>query len=337
VLSSTAAGPWVEVLCLDVATEREQQALVAPAGRLVLADELEGSLRGTDGRAAAGRYGPSLCAAERRQCSRPSEQPSLAVACAQRKSLLAMCFGLDSLRQHHGSGPLGLGADGVHDLGDLARGVLLHERKVELDHLRCQERHECKGARVDSDVVERDAEAEPAQPFDGAEKVRRIRGQRSLGELDEHGETPARLLDQIAQRGRSGRRHEARLDVHEECGRGAEPGVERSLDGRPPALPFEVGEQSGALCLGEEQVGTLERRTLRTPGEGLVAHHASARELDDRLVDGAHSRPGDDLRDRGGCGLGGAPLARGARWGLVDGRHNPGIGHLEGGSVTANR
>ena len=59
-----------------------------------------------------------------------------------------MRLGLDAFRDDERTGLLAVGGYGVDDRGDLRRGLLLDEIRIELDDVRSQQRQQREGAHV---------------------------------------------------------------------------------------------------------------------------------------------------------------------------------------------
>ena len=91
-----------------------------------------------------------------RELARSAEQPALAKRRAERQRDGEVLLGLDPFGQHGRPGPLGLGVHRTDDAGDLRRRLLLHQREVELDHVRAEQGQQRQRVRVSADVVDRD-------------------------------------------------------------------------------------------------------------------------------------------------------------------------------------
>jgi len=210
-------------------------------------------------------------------------------------------LGLDPLREHDRAGPLRVGVDRVHDLGDRRAGPLLHQPQVELDHVGAQQRQEGQRHRLGADVVHGDAPAEAAHPLDRPQQLGRARRQRALGDLQHDPQLSRRLLGDREQLGqRSGAEH-LRLDGDEHRQRRDQPGPDGAAEGGDAARAVQLGEPAGRAGGGEQRVGPLER-ALRTAGQRLVGDDGAGVELDDRLEDAADAAGGEGGGDGGGEG-----------------------------------
>ena len=216
-----------------------------------------------------------------------------------------MLLGLDSLGKHERSGALGLGADRVDDLCDLGRRVLLHEAQVELDHIGREEGHQRERARVCADIVERNPDAALSQALDGGEHLGGTIGQRTLGELGEHGEALERLVEQRRDVLGALGAQQTRLDVDEQRLTAREAGVDAALQRGALALPLDLTLEAGDTSGLEQQVGALETRAARAARERLVADGLARVEVDERLIGGADALAIDEVGDGG---------RRGAMW-----------------------
>ncbi len=257
-------GAEAHRLVLELAREREQQALVAAAQAPAVGDQLEWR-DGARLRACADRDGGGRRGKVGGQRARAPEVPALAERGADRQRSREVRVALDALGEQRGSRALDLGGDGVEHAGARPRGAaLLDQRHVELDHVRGEKRHQCQRALVDADVVERDAPAALAQPGDRGEHLGGPGGQRPLGELDHH----AQAVGLGAQQRLSPDR--GRLDVEEEGVRRAQAGGEGALGHGGAGGAVELREHPGGGGVAEQRGGRFQRRALRPARERLV-------------------------------------------------------------------
>lgn len=290
-------------LGLELMRHREQQALGARPRRLVCGDELERRRSPRWARCAGHHEARARAWRGARQWGRVAEEPSLAVAGAERASDVELALGLDALGQQPRAGALRLRVDRMDDRRHVRGRPLLHEPQVELDHLGADEGHQRERPAVGPDIVERDGEALLAQTVDSADHVGRAVSQRSLGELDDDVQLALGAEHEGRRVRRRRRRDHRRLDVDEERRRWAQAAIERTLDRRDAAGPFELDGQAGLGGSGEQAVRAFELGSLGPARQSLVGNDLARLQVDDRLVDAAHVAGGDDVR-HGGASLG---------------------------------
>jgi hypothetical protein len=195
---------------------------------------------------------------------------------------------LDALGEDEGAGPLGVGVDGVHDLGDGRARTLLHQAQVELDDVGSEQREEGERHRVGAHVVDGDPPAQRPDPLDGAQQLGRACGEGPLGDLDDDAQVLGCAVGDGQQLVQRSAVEDLGLDVDEDGQRGQQILLDRPLEGGGAADLVELGQPAGRARGGEQQVRALQP-ALRATRQGLVGDDAARVELDDRLVHAAHT------------------------------------------------
>jgi len=190
-------------------------------------------------------------------------------------------FGLDTFSQNGGPRAFGMGGHGGVDGGPLHVGPPLHQRDIQFDHIRSDERQQGQRARHGADIVEGDPAPCLTQLGQSPEELRGPVGEGPLGDLDHETHPACRVGQQSG--GGVGAQHR-RFEVDEEFETRGEVPVDGTGDGRVATCLIELGQPAG---LGGPPERLLRHDPQgRPPGQGLRSDLLPGGEVVDRLVFG---------------------------------------------------
>ena len=217
-----------------------------------------------------------------------AEQEPLADGGAGGRGLAGVLDRLDALGDDQGVGPLGLGPDGVDDMGRLGGRPALEQAHVQLDQVGADEGQHGQAGRRGADVVEGDAPAGPAGLGDGGQQPGRVAGHGPLGHLDDHPQAVLAELDGRTQIVGAGDAEGDRLGVDEQGQGWDQPAAAGLGEGGRPADPVQLGHPTRPPGRPEQGRGRLQGRPHRPPGQGLVAEDVAALQVDEGLEQRLH-------------------------------------------------
>ena len=197
-----------------------------------------------------------------------AEQEPLADGGAGGRGLAGVLDRLDALGDDQGVGPLGLGPDGVDDMGRLGGRPALEQAHVQLDQVGADEGQHGQAGRRGADVVEGDAPAGPAGLGDGGQQPGRVAGHGPLGHLDDHPQAVLAELDGRTQIVGAGDAEGDRLGVDEQGQGRDQPAAAGLGEGGRPADPVQLGHPTRPPGRPEQGRGRLQGRPHRPPGQG---------------------------------------------------------------------
>ena len=164
-----------ERLQLERLAHRDEKRLGRAANGQPLGQVLPGRRRGGSGAGQRQRLPPVG-----EMSLRPPEQPALTQHSDHLLRERRVLLGLQALGEQQRVRPLDLRSDGVDDLRHLDGGALLHQPQVELDDVGGQERQQCQGVRLRTDVIDGEPPAVLRHPGDGRQQLGRPARERPL-------------------------------------------------------------------------------------------------------------------------------------------------------------
>ena len=263
-------------LVLEVPGHTQQQLLGADAGHSGIGEAGEARRHVVEGPVdleGLVRFG------HRPRRTGPPQVPPLAEGGAKRQGAAEMGFGLDAFGQHRGPGAFGVGRHRGVDGGPADVRPALHERDIEFDHIRTDERQQRQRAGQSAHIVEGDPASGLPELVDRSEQLRRPLHEGTLGDLDDQA-YPACGMGQEA--GGGIRAEHRRLEVHEQFELTREVVGDGIDDRRVAAGLVELGQSTDLSCPPERLIGCDPQRG--PPGQRFGGNLLAGDEIEDGLV-----------------------------------------------------